>query len=233
MEVKYINSNISDTAMIYENVRIVNSMIGDFCCIGDDCDICDSKMDEHSEVGRRNLLRNVSIGKGSYTGTNTVIKNCKIGKFSSISWNVSIGGMDHKYENVSMYSDYWFLRTFSIMENYDSFKNIIKNNPQDSVKSVEIGNDVWIGSGVIINNGVKIGNGCVIGAGAVITKDIEPYSIIVGVPGRVLRKRFDKEIIKVLEELKWWDWDDKSIVENIDLLRSHPDLKILKELLGQ
>lgn len=78
-------------------------------------------------------------------------------------------------------------------------------------------------------NGVHIGDGCVIGAGAVVTHDIEPYSIVVGAPAKVLKKRFDANVIRLLEDLQWWDWDDKKIVANIDFLRNPPAAdKILK-----
>lgn len=106
-------SVISQSARVYERVRCVNSRIGDNCCIGDDCDICDSTMEQKSELGRRNLIRNTLLGTGSYTGTNTIIKNAQIGRYCSISWNVSIGGDNHAYQDVAMYSDYWFNRTFS------------------------------------------------------------------------------------------------------------------------
>lgn len=74
-------------------------------------------------------------------------------------------------------------------------------------KLVEIGNDVWIGSHVLIMDGVKIGDGAIIAAGAVVTKDVEPYSIVGGVPARHIRYRFSEEQIKKLLQLKWWEKD--------------------------
>ena len=72
-------------------------------------------------------------------------------------------------------------------------------------------NDVWIGSGVFIKAGVKIGSGAIIGANAVVTHDVEPYSIVAGVPAKEIRKRLDNETIERLLELKWWDWPDDKI----------------------
>ena len=72
-------------------------------------------------------------------------------------------------------------------------------------KPVKIANDVWIGHGVIILGGVSIGDGAIIGAGSVVTKDVEPYSISVGKPAILIRKRFSDKIIRELQELKWWD----------------------------
>ena len=80
---------------------------------------------------------------------------------------------------------------------------------------VVIGNDVWVGQNVIITASVSyIGDGAVIGAGAVVTKDVPPYAVVVGVPATILKFRFDDEQIKVLQELKWWDWDPQYISVN-------------------
>ena len=75
------------------------------------------------------------------------------------------------------------------------------------IKPCEIGNDVWIGDNVFIKSGVKIGDGAVVGAGAVVTKDVPPYAVVVGVPARVIKYRFDEKTIAELLELKWWDLD--------------------------
>lgn len=214
-----INSEIAKDAKIYKNVRILNSVINECCCIGDDCDIENSYLYEKSELGRRNLLRNVTIGKGSYTGTNSIIKNTTIGKYCDIGWNVSIGGGFHNYNNVSMYSDYWYKRTFNISN--------FKNNENDKSLECHIGNDVWIGSGVNILGGVTIGDGSVIGAGAVIVKDVDPYSVVAGVPGKTIKKRFDDDIINDLLRLKWWDWDEDKIVSEINFLRNKPNKSII------
>lgn len=78
------------------------------------------------------------------------------------------------------------------------------------LEPVEIGNDVWIGDGVFIKNGVKIGDGAILGARAVVTKDIPPYAVAVGCPAKVIKYRFDKEIIDELLKLKWWEIDDNT-----------------------
>lgn len=77
-----------------------------------------------------------------------------------------------------------------------------------------VGNDVWIGQNATILPGVHIGDGAVIGANSTVGKDISPYTIVVGNPANVLRKRFDDEMIELLLKFKWWD---KSI-EEIDSL---------------
>lgn len=72
---------------------------------------------------------------------------------------------------------------------------------------------------MILRN-VTIGNGAIVGAGSVVTKDVEPYSIVAGVPSKKIRMRFDKKVIEELETLKWWYWPKNIIRKNIDLIYS-------------
>lgn len=87
----------------------------------------------------------------------------------------------------------------------------IRNNPP-----IVIGNDVWIGANVVILPGVKIGDGAVLAAGAVVTKDVEPYAIVGGVPAKIIKYRYNKQIINSLLQIKWWDWSIEKIEENIE-----------------
>jgi serine acetyltransferase len=74
---------------------------------------------------------------------------------------------------------------------------------------------VWIGASAIILPRVsKIGNGAIIGAGSIVTKDVLPYAIVAGNPAKIMRMRFNKDIIKKLEESKWWELDKKRLIEN-------------------
>lgn len=75
----------------------------------------------------------------------------------------------------------------------------------DTHKQTEVGNDVWIGTKAIILNGIKIGDGAMIGAGAVVTKDVPPFAVIVGNPGKITRFRFDTDQMTKLLNLRWWD----------------------------
>lgn len=129
------------------------------------------------------------------------------------------GGGTHAYDHVALYTDYWFDRTF----------DTCLNSPKDLVKT-SIGADCWIGAGANIVGGVTIGDGCVIGAGAVVTKDIEPYSIVVGIPGRVIKKRFTESVIEQLEKIKWWEWPANVIKENVELLRHEMTQDVLEQM---
>lgn len=78
---------------------------------------------------------------------------------------------------------------------------------------VEIGNDVWIGNNVIILSGIKIGDGAVVGAGSIVTKDVAPYMVVGGNPARIIKERFDKEVIDNLLAIQWWNWPLEKIAE--------------------
>ena len=93
-----------------------------------------------------------------------------------------------------------------------------------------IGNDVWIGYDSLIMPGVKIGDGAIIASRSVVVGNIEPYSIVGGNPARLIRKRYDEEVINLLLKLKWWDWDVEKITANLETLVSQ-DFEKLRNLL--
>ena len=93
-----------------------------------------------------------------------------------------------------------------------------------------MGKDVWIGCDVTILAGVTIGDGAVIGAGAVVTKDVEPYAIVGGVPAKLIKYRFDEEIRSKLKALDWTSWDDDKIKRNADLFKGELTLEKLNNI---
>jgi acetyltransferase-like isoleucine patch superfamily enzyme len=200
---------IHETARLYRNVDTRGSSVGENSSIGDDTVLFNSVIAERVAINRRNLIHSSHIGSFTYTGVNTVVKRAQVGKFCSISWNVSIGGKDHDMTHVTTNSKWWFHKL-------DTGTSIQMNEYEESGDCI-IGNDVWISANAIILRDVVVGHGAVIGAGAVVTKDVEPYSIVTGVPARFVRKRFSEEIIASLLDIARWDWP-------LDLLRQHVDL---------
>jgi virginiamycin A acetyltransferase len=93
-----------------------------------------------------------------------------------------------------------------------------------------VGNDVWIGQNATILPGIRIGNGVIIGAGSVVGSDVEPYTIAAGNPAKPVRKRFDDELIALLEAFQWWDKPIEEIQSLIPLL-SNGDLERVREAL--
>lgn len=97
------------------------------------------------------------------------------------------------------------------------FNNVGDDSKLRDNPPVEIGNDVWIGANVVILPGVKIGDGAIVAAGAIVTKDVEPYAIVGGVPAKLIRYRFDKTIIDAFLKIRWWDWPIEKIKDSMEL----------------
>lgn len=177
-----------------------------------------SLVDNNSQIhDKARLCRNTKsfhskIGAYSYIAPKSELVYVNIGKFCSIGRNCLIGLPKHSID---------YLSTSPI---FTSDINALKIKWADmsyfeEFNFVNIGNDVWIGSNVIINGGVNIGNGVIIGAGAIVTKDIPDYSIAVGVPAKVIKSRFDKNIIDILNKIKWWDMSEDDLKQRIKIFQ--------------
>ena len=144
-----------------------------------------------------------------------------IGKFCQIGRSVEfiMNGANHQMNSVSTYP-------FYIFKGWEQEPPKMEDLPfkGDTI----VGNDVWIGQNAVILPGVHIGDGCIIGANAVVASDIPPYSVAVGNPARVIKKRFDDELITLLEQLKWWNFSINKIQKFISLL-SNGDIEYVKE----
>lgn len=138
-----------------------------------------------------------------------------IGKFCSIACGAKFifNCANHTLKSLSTY-------TFPLFfEEWDLSKSDI-GLAWDNKGDIVIGNDVWIGYDAVIMAGVTIGDGAIIGARAVVTKDVEPYAIVGGVPAKEIRKRFSPEKIEKLQSLKWWNWPTEKIRRSIPAIQS-------------
>lgn len=144
-----------------------------------------------------------------------------IGKFCQIASGVEfvMNGANHQMNAVSTFPFYTL----------EGWKQTPPTQNDLPIKGdTIIGNDVWIGQNATILPGVHIGDGAIIGANSVVGCNVEPYTIVVGNPAKALRKRFDEELIDIMEKLKWWD---KSIEEinNLISLLTNSNLEYVKE----
>src|SRR5690606_36656615 len=91
-----------------------------------------------------------------------------------------------------------------------------------------IGNDVWIGYDSLIMPGVKVGNGAIIAARSVVVKDVAPYSVVGGNPAKEIRKRFDENLINLLQLAEWWNWPAEKISRHLEILTSNNEAELRK-----
>lgn len=136
-----------------------------------------------------------------------------IGKFCSIACGVKFlfNCANHTLKSLSTYTfplfyEDWELEKSNVASAWDNNGDIV------------IGNDVWSGFEAVILAGVKIGDGAIIGTRAVVTKDVPPYSIVGGIPAKVIRKRYSPDIIEQLLSLRWWDWTKDRIKRNLPFI---------------
>ena len=152
-----------------------------------------------------------------------------IGKFCQIARGVEfmMNDANHQLSAVTTFP-------FYTLEGWDADAPKAEDMPfkGDTV----IGNDVWLGQNAVILPGVHIGDGAVIGANSVVGRDVEAYTVVVGNPAREVRKRFDGELISLLEELRWWDKEVEEIDRLIPMLTSSDLNKVkaeIKKMLGK
>ena len=182
----------------------------------------------------KNLITNPNIQVGDYTVYNDFVHDPRgfqqnnvlyhypingdkliIGKFSSIACGAKFlfNSANHTLDSLSTYTFPLFFEEWGLP--WDKMKDA-----WDHKGVIVVGNDVWIGYEAVILAGVTIGDGAVIGSRAVVTKDVPPYTIVGGVPAKTIRRRFDEDTVEELLCLRWWDWPEEVIRENIAAIQS-------------
>lgn len=154
----------------------------------------------------------VSMGSFSYT-LSTLPSSVSVGRYSSIALGLRVMGAKHPLEWAStspvFYNRQLMMRTYESdlgeQPRYQKFEYQAGN--------ITIGNDVWIGENVTLGHGVSIGDGAVIASNSVVTKDVAPYTVVGGVPAKVIRARFNDETVRLLLESQWWKYSPSGLTD--------------------
>lgn len=172
-----------------------------------------SKVCKKAKINRFVRLQCSSVDRYSYIGSGSRLSHAKIGAFCSISWNCYIGLESHEMKMISTSP------IFTHRKNGTGIVWVESDAITDSTKKTIIGNDVWIGANAIVMSGVKIGDGAVIAAGAIVTKDVEPYHVVGGIPAKVINKRFTDDVVDALVKSRWWLAPDDELKKHLSTFR--------------
>ncbi len=168
-------------------------------------------------LGRCEIQPGVRFGLHSYMNSGFVRSGVYVGRYCSIGRDVTIGTGHHEMEALSTSS---FFRSFSLPSSLKLANDALRAR-------VMIGNDVWIGDRAIILSGVTVGDGAVIAAGSVVNRSVAPYSIVGGVPARVIRARFAPEVVERLLAVRWWEFDPDQLAQ-LNLGKIEQTLEVLE-----
>ncbi|MDJ0390415.1 CatB-related O-acetyltransferase [Roseomonas sp. E05] len=172
---------------------------------------------------------------GSFSYTHSAGGEMRIGRYCSLAWNVSVMGGRHPVEWATT-SPY----RLPSAANIRAFRSLLEDTgkPLDGFESYNmwgpgpvIGNDVWIGQDVRLARGIRIGDGAVIAAGSIVSKDVEPYTIVGGVPARAIKQRFRDGLIAELLDLQWWRYAFTDL-EGLDVKNPATFVAALRDRIG-
>jgi acetyltransferase-like isoleucine patch superfamily enzyme len=213
------NPNIHSSARLISSSVDNNAKIGPYSLVRNSSLSGHVQVGDHSAVVESSLSGNVQIGRyttfnGPGSDVTAKIHGVSIGNFCSIARNCTIQEFNHITDRCTTY--YIFRNLLDAQDRQEFIWGGDESKDIDSHGPIEIGHDVWIGAQVVILSGVTVGHGAVIAANSTVTKDVPPYAVVGGTPGKVLKYRFSEEIIKQLLDVAWWSWDDEKIRLNRD-----------------
>ncbi|AXI01237.1 antibiotic acetyltransferase [Sporosarcina sp. PTS2304] len=178
-----------------------------------------TNIDETTTTNR--FVNGIPVGKYTYGYANHCFNGSllrEIGAFCSINSSVKIGEVNHPTNLITthpiLYTPEEEILGYEGIPGIYGKEKVLNIFDHENNEGIYIKNDVWIGANAIILPGVTIHNGAVIGAGAVVTKDIPAYAIVVGVPAKIIKYRFNPEEIEVLERVQWWNWEVEEIEQS-------------------
>lgn len=175
--------------------------------------VIDTRLGRWTDVGARTTLTETLLGDYSYVMSDCQAIYSEIGKFCSIASHSRINPSNHPIWRATSHHFTYRTKFYAFGEDQEDIFQWRRAN------RVVLGHDVWIGHGATVLPGVKVGTGAVVGAGAVVTKEVQPYTIVAGVPARMIRRRVSEEVEAALLRIEWWHWSHDQLREALDDFR--------------
>lgn len=175
----------------------------------------DCRLGRFVEIGEGVSMVNVTFGDYSYASRFADLANAEIGKFCNIASFVRVGATDHPMDRAAQHH---FLYRSAYY--WDDAGDDAAFFAARAARTAHVGHDVWLGHGAMVMPEVRIGHGAVLAAKAVATRDVAPYTVVAGVPARVVRRRLPETVAERLMALAWWDWDHARLRGALDDFRS-------------
>lgn len=197
-----LGSNIS----IERDCYILDSTIGDNVSIQSGSRLFRVSLEGNNILYPNCMLGDAQVGMYSYVNEGAIAARIRLGRFCSVGPFFICGLGEHPVNYVS--TSPVFYSTLKQCGVSFADKDYFEER-----KAIEIGHDVWLGSRVFVRDGVRIGTGAVIAAGSVVVKDVPEYAIVGGVPAKLIRYRFTREVIEELLEMEWWNWSERKLRE--------------------
>jgi phosphonate metabolism protein (transferase hexapeptide repeat family) len=187
----------------------------------------DTELGQFTDIAERVILAECSVGDYSYIERQVEAIYTTIGKFCAVAANARLNALNHPIERISQHKLTYRPNEYFVHAKVDK---AFREKRQQA--RVVIGHDVWIGHGAIVLPGISIGHGAVIAAGAVVTKNVEPYSIVAGVPAKRIKWRFAKSLRTQIIQLAWWDWSQEKLAASVTDMQTLTPQQFLEKYSG-
>ena len=187
--------------------------LGEAPTFHDPVSVSESELGRWTEFREGCRLNEAVIDDYTYLMERVQVDFASVGKFGNIASDARLGATNHPIDRPTAH--HFTYRS----ELYDLGADDERIFEWRADQSVEIGHDVWIGHNATVLPGVEVGNGAVIAAGAVVTRDVDPYTIVGGVPAEPIEQRFTPKTAARIEATEWWDWDHATLRERLAAFR--------------
>jgi phosphonate metabolism protein (transferase hexapeptide repeat family) len=179
----------------------------------DPVSISESELGAWTEIREGARLNESAIGDYTYLMERVQLDYATVGRFGNVAADVRLGPTNHPIDRPTAHHFTYRAAMYDMGEDDESIFEWRADQP------VDVGHDVWLGHGALVLPGVTIGNGAVVAAGAIVTHDVDPYTVVAGVPAEPIRRRFSPEVAGRIEATRWWEWDHETLAERLPAFR--------------